>query len=164
MAVDITGINPRCALVLPLMDSVEFNRHLPKFHGIIVEYLTAHEPLTFNNNYVKAHRGNLYNMLSLGVGNTTIDLSIAFDQFYHVPVMYFRVNDAVDYSSPYGYMAVHLVLDVPFLMVHPCETDVVLASTNPASPMDYLISWFGITLLLVFPHLLLRVPVKNEYL
>lgn len=146
------------------MDSVVFNHHLPELHKVILESLTADRPVTFTNNYVKSHNGNVYNMVALTVGNDTIDLSVVYDHFFQVPVLYFRVNTALDYFSQYSELAVHLILDVPFLMVHPCETEAFIATTNPATPMDYLKSWFGINIQLVFPEILLRVKVKSEYL
>lgn len=146
------------------MDSEEFNLHLPEFHNVVLHSLTVEDSWSLINNYVKAHRGNLYNMLTLRVGNDSIDLSIVYDHFFLVPVLYYRVNNAVDYFSQYSELAVHLILDVPYLMVHPCETDAFLATTNPSTPKEYLISWFGISIQLVFPRILLRVRDKDEYL
>lgn len=140
------------------MNATDFNRHLPAFHKLILDFLTSSDPLTITNNYVKTQGDNVYNMLTLRLADDTIDLSVVFDRFFQVPVLYFRVNGAMDYLPGCGVMSIHLVLNVPFLMVHPCESEHLMATINPTTPLDYLKSWFGITVQLAFSQILLRVP------
>lgn len=144
------------------MDSEEFYRCLPTFNGLLIAHL-ASNAATFAivNNYVKQK----FSYTSLQSGENTIDFTVSYSEFYHVPVLHFRVDGGVDIlklppdSRKYCVMDMHPILQQPYVTVHPCETETTMASLGVAGT-EYLCSWFGIYIGLVFPDLQLRVP-KN---
>lgn len=145
------------------MKKEDFNQTLPALHRRILLHLTSPEPFEILHNYVKSSaNGDMYNMVQFQNGEDIIDISIVYHEIFEMPVLYFKVNGSLDYPGPYGDFEIHPLLDVPYLMCHPCESELFLANIADKKTLYYLTGWFGIHLQLLFPDLQLRVPSLED--
>lgn len=138
------------------MDISQITNSLLEFNGILISHLSSKSPVTFVNNYVKPR----YIFTSLLHNSTTIDFTISYDDFYRVPVLHFRTNGLVNCENKYCTVDMHPILQLPYIMIHPCETALLMETIGPKSPVEYLCSWFGIHFGLIFPDIELRVPLE----
>lgn len=154
------------------MNLAEFNNHIEQFADILLNRLTSsHNPVDISNTYVKQVNGSKYIYLNLEIceldetetgscGNSisktkTIELTISFDPFYQVPVLHFRVDGTVTYSSKYTAIDIHPIFHTPYIVVHACETHNTMGSTGLLG-IEYLTLWFALQMTMVLPQLQLR--------
>lgn len=151
------------------MDLAEFNNHIEQFGNILLDRLTSHNPVDISNTYVKQVHGFKYIYLSLDIwelddtdsnGNSisktnTIEMTVSFDPFYLVPVLHFRVDGTVAYSSKYTAIDIHPIFHTPYLVVHACETQNTMGPTGLLG-IEYLTLWFALQMTMVLPQLQLR--------
>jgi len=129
----------------------DFNDILVAFNTILVNHIN----FSVLHNYVRNSNLGKYIFLSLGHGDETWDLTVCYDAFYQVPVLFFLVNGQLD-ARENSMVEIHPILQTPYQMVHPCETSDIMNSLGKLG-LEYLISWFGIHIGAVLDEIELRV-------
>lgn len=135
------------------MDQESFSRNLAGFSTILVDHINC----PVQNSYVRASSLGNYLFLSVETTNGTLDLTVHYDSFYQVPVLYYLKNKQLKMEEG-ALVDIHPILQSPYQMVHPCETQEIMASVGWNSEVDYLIRWFGIHIEQVLTEIQLRVP------
>lgn len=148
------------------MNNTQFLETADVFNRLLVEHLHCQQPWSLLHNYVRRVGDSKYIFSNLKLNNTDVELVISYDEFYQTPVLYYRIDKQVNHSNPYSVVDIHPLLLCPYLYIHPCETASLMQSVKPMSPLEYMISWFGIFVELIFPAIQLRVPsrILNQYI
>lgn len=108
------------------------------------------------NCYINNRDLSRYIHMTIEKDNTSMDLVLSYDQFYKVPVLHFRVNGKVECSFEYAQLDIHPILQSPYAMLHPCETDAFMKTTH-LEGLAYLVFWFNYQMSLLQTGVQLRV-------
>lgn len=141
------------------MDLVQFNHSLPAFNTLLVEHLHSKKPLHIENNYVRSTNGVRFSYTRLVCDGQAIQFTVSYDQFYQVPVLFFRCNDSVACSNKNCIVEMHPTLQSPYLLLHPCESAALMKDVleGEADGTEYLVVWFGLHFSELFPEIQLRI-------
>lgn len=145
------------------MDKQGFENALPKLNLLLVENLNVQ----IEHNYMRNSSISSFIFLRVQLPDTEefseriIELTIHFDSFYLVPVLYYRQNYFLE-ASPFCAMEIHPILQTPFYYWHPCETRDTMATIPYNGYVDYLIKWIGIAFSVVLPELQLRIATNRK--
>lgn len=86
------------------------------------------------------------------------EFTIHYDAFYTVPILSFRVDQQLTRTNTYTGVDIHPILQIPYLYMHPCETQAIMDTIPTEDAVEYLKKWLGIVLSVVLPDLELRIP------
>lgn len=128
------------------MNYEDFSLALPQFNRILVDYLAAPCDFEIINNYVKESSVSDFCLTSVKLGNDTVTFTVSFDRLYEVPVFHVTYNGGLEAPVDHRkYLCVefHHILQMPYLMLHPCETAETMKSVG-LSGTQFLVSWFGL--------------------
>lgn len=134
----------------------EFNNCLPAFNTLLINNINV--PVT--NNYVRNSRLGKYIVVILTISEGSLTVTVSYDSFYQVPVLFFLKNNQLDRHSK-SMVEIHPILQTPYQMVHPCETQDIMDSLASQSGLEYLSRWFGIHIGEVCGEIELRVPTDQ---
>lgn len=138
---------------MKLIDISTFNDNLKDFNNVLVNNINV----VVKNSYVRDCQLGRYIFMCLCTSEGILDLTISYDSFYQVPVIYFLLNgQLLPYRS--SLVEIHPILQSPYQMLHPCETQDLMATTNCESAIDFLVSWFGLHIEQIVAEIQLRVP------
>lgn len=139
-----------------MLSNSEFSDNLLAFNAILSNYINV----PVSNTYVRNSRLGKYAFLSLTTSEGELAVTVSYDSFYQVPVLFFLKNGQLDLDNR-NMVEMHPILQTPYQMVHPCETRDVMDSLGSQSGLEYLVRWFGIHIGEVLAEIELRVPTAQ---
>lgn len=141
---------------MKLLDFDAYNAALPNFNVLLVNHINVH----INNNYVREFHDGKYIFSNVTTDEGDLTFTISYDRFYQVPVLHFVKNGQLKQSGN-SVVDIHPIMQTPYQMVHPCETQSIMGEIACPSSIQYLVCWFGIHIEQTNTGVQLRVPTME---